>query len=436
MTECHYTLDALNVQGRSRTHYAPTLNLIMERLNALENYAGAPLSSWYGTDPRTGVHYGDPATANFAHLRISYDGSPARVYIRERVDQLRAIIGAPAFPWKYTPDTNEFDTPPHRMCGVQAAGWVEMLQAIGRNCGSGRAVYRHYWKKTVDGVVVNEWTDDDGPYSKASFDLIYENNNYNSYDTASAHYAVSFNGTVTSGFFGNFDPVVKTRESSLAITECWSEYLNGTVSDESRDWVEIEGDEYVSIVNEGTGIHTSGTHKETGDMYCYWTEDANGRLLCRVASTNMETLESIETICADVLIQHSESYGKIDGYISFTPTFNVSADGSVTPYIYSVNDARGDAGYASSLQDMIELLEIDNVKLHVNLSHLKSLVGDYGGDGTNSRSAWASAGPAEARSYTKAQIHTTYYDEPNGGGGWLLWTQPYIPTGYPDSLRG
>lgn len=128
----HYDLKALDEPGRRRWLWAETLNLILERLNALENYAGESLSRWYGTDPRTGVFYGDPAIGSFAHLRIDYTGSPERCYIRERVDQLREKIGAPPFPWKYTPGINDFDTHPHSKCGTQAAGWLEMLQAIGR----------------------------------------------------------------------------------------------------------------------------------------------------------------------------------------------------------------------------------------------------------------------------------------------------------------
>lgn len=127
----YYNLRALRDQPRIRENWAESLILILQRISVIERILGQPVSQWYGTDPVTGTYYGPPAESNFAHDRITTEGAPDQWYLRDRIDQLREIGGAPPFPWRYTPSLEEY-TNKSRKVGLDARQLLEMLQAIGR----------------------------------------------------------------------------------------------------------------------------------------------------------------------------------------------------------------------------------------------------------------------------------------------------------------
>ena len=437
----HYDLKALDEQGRRRWLWAETLNLILERLNALENYAGESLSRWYGTDPRTGVFYGDPAIGSFAHLRIDYTGSPERCYLRERVDQLREKIGAPPFPWKYTPGINDFDTPPHRLCGPQAAGWLEMLEAIGRKCGGGSySNYKHHFKRLVNGKVEKEWDDPDGPYEQAIFQLDYEKNELNRYDVRVASYEINLNGVgIPRINLGTYEPIEERRIDTLTITIGYSEYAGESDEEGSaeKDWVENEGGNRVILLN-GTFSNVSMSQPRIeGYKLYHWDEGAYDHLECGGSSVNPETFEVTVIECAKTEANHQRSYGEDDKWVEFSPGFTIGNDGSVTPQEYDISEAYGDGGRPSELSDMIDLLHIPEAKQHCTMEHMKSLLA-----GTINSGAMASWINGIAWSHKLIGIHTSYFSEPTGttgdGNGWLLWAEPYIPQGqggYPNNLK-
>lgn len=127
----YYLLKALYEQPLIRKYWAKSLNTIMARINSVENFLNQSKSSWYGEDKTTGVYYGKPELSSFPHMRITWKDAPSRSYLRDRIDMLRQIGGAPAFPWVYTPSKDDYENATHH-CGIDTRQLLELLQAIGR----------------------------------------------------------------------------------------------------------------------------------------------------------------------------------------------------------------------------------------------------------------------------------------------------------------
>jgi len=130
----YYLLKALKEQPLVRENWAVSLNTIMGRVNAVEDLLNQPKSSWYGTDPVTGVSYGKPELSSWPHMRITWSGADSRVYLRDRIDFLRSYGGAPEFPWEYVPSKQDYNDANYK-CGIDTRQLLELLQAIGRVTG-------------------------------------------------------------------------------------------------------------------------------------------------------------------------------------------------------------------------------------------------------------------------------------------------------------
>lgn len=190
----YYLLQSLREQPRVRTNWAVDLELIMQRINAIETFLGQPLSSWYGTDPVTNTFYGVPAVSMFAHPRIVTPGGPYQWYLRDRIDQLRAIGNVAPFPWRYTPSLAEYINK-SRKCGLDTRQLLEMLQAIGRLAIIGAESVRHntFEYLSVDGSVLTEGVNYDR----------HETNDYR--DGVTQEYNITKDITRTAIYNGRYD---------------------------------------------------------------------------------------------------------------------------------------------------------------------------------------------------------------------------------------
>lgn len=136
----HYLFNAgPERKDTGHTVWGADLDEILRRINSVEGFLAQPISKWYGTDKSTGIVYGPPATASFPHMRITYSGAPARMYLRNRIDELRALHETTPFEWVYTPD--HLNMVASDICGngIDCRQIIEMLKAIGRITGHGDA---------------------------------------------------------------------------------------------------------------------------------------------------------------------------------------------------------------------------------------------------------------------------------------------------------
>lgn len=445
MTESYYNLRGLHEFNRKRVNIAETLNLILERTNALETYLGQSLSSWYGRDPNTGVTYGNPALAEWPHMRIDYTGAPERCYICDRVDQLREILGAPAFPWKYAPTIAHFDSGTLAQCGVDARGWLEMLQAIGRPIDTTTAKKRYirHWEQNENGTITT-WDDPISTTAAASYYLREDHPLTQFTQRKEAWWGFgTINISTETGTFDLSLNELGTGHTSLKRTS-WSEYIDtitGGTDGGEYDWVEEEGAEFVEVIAAGgrtpilalsrtlTGDYGEDgeyNYSLTGKCHGYYSiaEDANDHNI-----TDLDVSKSGE-----------ETIGT-NGTLSFTPTVSTSENGDITISVPDLNigSLETDAGiYDGLFADMAGLIE--TYKDHVSVEHLRSVYdhqphGDHPGQ---CYAAWGTALLTVSGQIGIARTVDAVYkteDDSTGVTGWLTWRQYYQPSGWEGSLK-
>lgn len=454
----HYDLQGLRTGNRVRTDIGATLDLIMSRLNALESYAGQPLSSWYKTDPVTGTFYGSPQIAAWPHLRIDYSGAPYRVYVRDRVDQLRQIIGAPVFPWMYTPGKSDFDDEPHSRCGVDARGWLEMLQAIGRAYQSGQSD-AHYLPTTTtitNGVTKVEQGRID-TIARASYYLDYHaeanigqhvklNADWVYWNSPQLHTYTSGSYDITISHYGS--PGVKTgiKQTKIEIIKSCKRVSGAgliLLNSAEKDWVEVAGGPLVMVIGGGEGTIEapkllSGNYTYNGDwMYgqtghCYGTDFLYDVSDCAYFNIHPDPNGSKKQTYGSGDRSHGVS-------VSFTPEFVISEDGSVSPVIPNLSYLIGSSSDdGDKLDSMITAAQqdIDNYRQsHANMDHIiESFIDPIPKDFNNPRCSGEAILDTSGSISIKRSIRTQYERQPDMDGGWLLWTAPYIPENYTERL--
>jgi hypothetical protein len=351
------------------------------------------------------------------------------------VDELRQIIGAPPFPWLYTPDKHNFDVEPHRMCGLDSRALLEMLQAIGRP-NSGLANYSHHFRKTANGAVT-EWTETPTQFAKASFSYDYHQQHTNRYGPISAMWSISVGASEVSNSVGTIGPDEHRDDSLTTIIE-WSVPTDSVADAADRDWVELAGGSKVITIGGGTPGDPTAPLVEGSYKY-RWSEIVSEALDCQGGPTNYD-LET--TWRHDTQIHTLENpNGGNDTILPFTPEFIFGPDGSVYPREYSINDFKDAYGQARTIDELIALLHPDTASEHVSVAHLRDTyggpIGDDVGIGTRGGLSDYNAG---ATTNTTGYIHTRYHSQNGAGGGWLLWKEPFdseelVGIGWPDSLK-
>lgn len=456
---CYYLLNALLQQPKKRGLWALDLDLILSRLNRMETHFGFEPSSWYGTDPGTGTHYLQTNFSWWPHLRITYPGAASRVYVRNRVDEIRAAAEIEPFEWRYTPDHQHVGEIGYESNAVDTRNLIEILQAIGRPYGGSGEIPRYVVHTIEDNNgTITEWDSQPSTEARAGFASVFR---YNTLERARQAKSAEWGwqacrvpgiyqdvqgDLVVRYQYGGEEPV----GGNLILTQ-WSSNYYDTITEEGGgpsgyDWVETEGAVHVRVLG-GSGesgeisgtVSVSGKYTYNGHWEAdYITDCAGGHAVYLGEGASITHSETEK-------LTDSDDIGGA-GWVDFEPVYTVDGDGGVAPVLPTdlpVGTPETVEIFWEQVKDFLQQ-GIDGFGEHVTTEHLRNsydatphgICGNLQeGDVISSGGSSSLNGGGRVTGYS--EFNSTYVRTGHlqVGGGWLYWLRPYLTGEWYEGLK-
>jgi len=383
------------------------------------------------------------------------------MYIRDRVDMLRGMLGAPDFPWEYTPNKEDFDNA-HPRCGIDARGLLEMLEAIGREYDISGKKYIRHWVETIDDDV-REYDIGISTTITSTYERIIGTKSSLGYEINHGHFVnwkwdidngevISETGSNNINIIGFGVNTENVDEADIKISSTIRESYCTPVDDndesvinmEGYDWVEESGAAYVIIIGDTTQNGDGGSETLTGD-YSHggvWEYDGYGG--CS-GSHHIMGGDPLGVRIDDFgeEIHPSGQIGDVVGsnYDKFIPIVSVdSQNESIKVSIPGIVSSWNNDSLKSYFNEMYlsATTFIDKYSDHMSIDHLKSKYDAFPHGDELGEVDWA-LGESEIQGRGKFQASSwayAFYKKTQAPSSkWLLWTKTHLPPDWLTRLK-